>query len=145
MLNYYPLTLAQEDAPPPPSAPPATPAPSPTDATTTAPSGGAGGQNLPPAQPRSPFDGMFFIFLLGILVLMFFFSMRSQSKEKKRRQQMLEALKKGDRVQTVGGIIGTIADVRENEVVLKVDEGANVKLRFARSAIQTVVESKQSD
>jgi preprotein translocase subunit YajC len=62
-----------------------------------------------------------------------------QRREKKRRAQMLDALKKGDRIQTIGGILGTVVEVREQEVVIKVDENNNTKLHFARAAIQTIL------
>ena len=49
---------------------------------------------------------------------------------------MLAALKKGDKVTSIGGIVGTIMDVREDEVVVKVDENNNVRMRFARWAVR---------
>lgn len=64
---------------------------------------------------------------------------RGRSKERRRYQQMLNSLKRSDRVQTVGGIIGTVVDVRDDEVVLKVDETSNVKMRFNRTAIKEVL------
>lgn len=79
--------------------------------------------------------------LLGLLlwiVLVF----RGQSKERKKQQAMLTGLKKGDKVQTVGGIIGTLVELRDDEVLVKVDENANTRLRFARNAIKTVLDSK---
>jgi len=57
---------------------------------------------------------------------------------------MLAALKKGDKVQTAGGILGTVVEVRDSEVVVKVDENANTRLRFARSAIQAVLDDQKS-
>jgi preprotein translocase YajC subunit len=44
------------------------------------------------------------------------------------------------KVMTIGGIKGTVTDVREDEVVVKVDESSNTKMRFTRGAIQKVVE-----
>jgi preprotein translocase subunit YajC len=46
-------------------------------------------------------------------------------------------------VQTIGGVIGTIVEVKDAEVVVKIDETTNTKIRFARSAIQQVLEDKQ--
>ena len=80
--------------------------------------------------------------LLLVLLLMFIFMSTSQRRERKKHQAMLDALSKGDKVQTVGGIIGTVVDMREDEVMVKVDENANTRLRFARSAIKNVIESK---
>ena len=53
---------------------------------------------------------------------------------------MLDALKKNDRVQTIGGVLGTVVDVRDNEVLVKVDETNNVKIRFNRTAIKEVLQ-----
>jgi preprotein translocase subunit YajC len=50
---------------------------------------------------------------------------------------MLSALKKGDRVVTVGGVHGTIQTVKDGSVLLKVDD--NVKIEFSRSAISSVI------
>ena len=82
-----------------------------------------------------------------LLLIMFFavfliFTMGGQRKEKKKRAAMLASLAKGHKIQTVGGILGTIVEVREQEVLVKVDENTNSRLRFARSAIQSVVEEK---
>jgi len=52
---------------------------------------------------------------------------------------MLAAVKKSDRVMTIGGIIGSVVSVGDNEVTLKVDESANVKITVVRSAIQRVL------
>lgn len=60
-------------------------------------------------------------------------------KDKKRQREMLNAIKKNDRVVTIGGIMGTVVSVSNSEVTLKVDESANVKITFVRSAIQKVL------
>lgn len=94
-----------------------------------------------PAAPPSMTEVILKNFLpLFVLVGVFWWMMsRSRSKERDRYEQMLSALKRNDRVQTIGGIIGTVVDVRDNEVVLKVDETNNVKVRFHRSAIKEVL------
>jgi len=56
---------------------------------------------------------------------------------------MLEALKKGDRVVSIGGIRGTVVSVKDQTVVLKVDD--NTKLEFTKSAISTVVEQGKEE
>ena len=55
-------------------------------------------------------------------------------------EEMLNSLRKGDKVCTVGGMFGTIAELREDEVTIKVDE--NTRIKFTRAAIQRVVEQK---
>ncbi len=74
-----------------------------------------------------------------MLLLLWVFMLRGRRKEDQKRQQMISALKRGDRVQTIGGILGTVVEARETEVVVKVDENANTKIRFARSAIHRVL------
>ncbi len=77
--------------------------------------------------------------MIGMIVFMFL-TMRSQKKrEKRQKEEMLERMSKNDRVLTIGGVIGTVISVKENEVVLKVDESTNTKMTFLSSAIQRVI------
>lgn len=111
--------------------------------TTGAPGTGGGGGNPPP--PASGLGNPMFILLLGMgvfLVMMIFTGGRRQKKEQRERQAMLDALKRNDKVQTIGGIIGVVAEVRTDEVVLKVDDAGQNRVRFARSAIQQVISSR---
>lgn len=99
--------------------------------------------STPPAAGQG-FNPMF-ILLLGMgvfMVMVLFTSGRRQKKEQRERQSMLDALKRNDKVQTIGGIIGTVAEVRTDEVVLKVDDAGQNRVRFARSAIQQVLSSR---
>ena len=77
--------------------------------------------------------------MLLILVGMIVFSMMGQRRERKRREAMISAIKKHDRVQTVGGVIGSVVEVKPDYIVLKVDESSNTRITFARSAIQQVL------
>jgi preprotein translocase subunit YajC len=83
--------------------------------------------------------GQFMSFLPFILIIgiFYFLIIRPQNKKQKETQKMLSALKKGDKVVTIGGVHGTISSVKETTVVVKVDD--NVKLEFSRSAISNVV------
>ena len=74
-------------------------------------------------------------FLL-IIVIFYFFLIRPQNKKQKETERMLAALKKGDKVITIGGIHGTVSSVKENTVIVKVDD--DCKLEFNRTAISTV-------
>ena len=78
-----------------------------------------------------------FVPVIIILVLYFVLIGGGKRREDKKQQQFLAALKKNDRVVTVGGIIGTVANVSDKEVTLKVDD--NTKLRFLRSSIHRVL------
>lgn len=106
------------------------------------PGGGPGG---PPQQGPGGLFGSPIILMLLVIVVLWIFLMGGNRKEKKRRQQMLASLGKGDRVQTVGGILGTIVEVRDDELIVKVDENTNSRLRFARSAIQAKLEDRTSE
>jgi preprotein translocase subunit YajC len=81
--------------------------------------------------------------LLLALAVMYFFIFRSKRGKDKQRTDMLSQLKRGDRVQTIGGIIGKVFEASDTEVVLKVDETTNTKMRFARSAIHRVLEEEK--
>lgn len=80
-------------------------------------------------------------FFVGFIILFYLFFMRPQSKERARRTSMLSELKKNDKVVTIGGIIGTVFSVNaeSDEVVLKVDESTNTKLRVLRSSVHQVI------
>lgn len=107
----------------------------------------ANGATTQPAAtpPQSPFSGPFLYVMVGALALMFILSGRSKKKQENQKKQMLSSMKKGDRVTTIGGIIGTVIEARENEVVVKVDETNNVRMRFIRSAIHSVGEPSKAD
>ena len=71
---------------------------------------------------------------------------RSKRQTDKKRTNMLSSLKRGDKVQTIGGILGTVVEARDTDVLLKVDESSNTKIRFSRSAIHRVlVEEKATE
>jgi preprotein translocase subunit YajC len=105
---------------------------------TTGPAGGAGGGAPPPSLFGNPL-----ILLIVVLGIFWFVMNRDQRKKKGQRQQMLANLKKGDKVLTIGGAMGTIVGLRDSEVVVKVDESSNAKITFVRSAIDRVISSSE--
>ena len=80
------------------------------------------------------FLGTIVPFLL-IIVIFYFFLIRPQNKKQKETEKMLNALKKGDKVITIGGIHGVISSVKEKTVIVKVDD--DTKIEFNRSAISS--------
>jgi preprotein translocase subunit YajC len=84
---------------------------------------------------------MTFLPFVAIIAIFYFLIIRPQNKKQKETQKMLAALKKGDKVVTIGGVHGTIQSVKEQSVVLKVDD--NTKIEFSRSAISSIVASKE--
>ena len=83
---------------------------------------------------------------LPIGFLFWFLFIRPQQQEKKQREAMLAALKKNDRVITAGGIYGVVTNVHReaDEVTIKVDETANVKLRMTVASIVRVLTDESS-
>ena len=86
-----------------------------------------------------PFGGSFLFIIGGMFLVMIFFSINSGRKEKKKKAELLASLAKGSKVQTIGGILGTVVEVRDDELIVKVDENSNTRLRFAKSAVTTVL------
>ena len=74
-----------------------------------------------------------------IFVVFYFFMIRPQKKKDKQVKDMLAALKKGDRVCTIGGIYGTIEHIKDDTITLAVGKD-HVNLVFARWAIRSVEE-----
>lgn len=87
--------------------------------------GGAGGSNL--LMTLLPFVLMFAVF--------YFLLIRPQQKKQKTRALMLNQLKKGDKVVTIGGMHGTIIEITDDIVVLRVNDAT--KITFDRSAINS--------
>ena len=86
---------------------------------------------------------MTFLPFLAIIAIFYFLMIRPQNKKQKETQKMLSQLKKGDKIVTIGGIHGTIQAVKEQTVIVKVDE--DTKLEFSRSAISTVLTAAKED
>ena len=122
------LILAQDGAAPPPPGEGV-----PLEGAPAGPDGGGGG--TPPSSPFARFLPLILLLVVG----MFLFTMLGQRRDRKKREAMMKAVKKHDRVQTIGGVIGSIVEVKSNTVVLKVDESSNTRITFARSAIQQVL------
>lgn len=130
------------------SAAPASAQPSAGAATTTYDSLGTGtptstgAQGLPPggaaAQPGA-FN--FLPFILMMFVVLILMTTMGGRKERKRRAAMMSGLKKHDKVVTVGGVIGQVAEIRDDEVTLLIDESSRTKMRVTKASIQQVLTS----
>lgn len=101
--------------------------------------------NTGTAPSASGMAGMLSTFLpmIAIFAIFYFFLIRPQNKKQKETEKMIAALKKGDKVVTIGGIHGVISSTKEKTVVVKVDD--NTKIEFNRTAIATVVTDKPAD
>jgi preprotein translocase subunit YajC len=95
-----------------------------------------------PAQPPGFIQYMPFIFLA---VLMYFFLIKGRRNQDKQRNELLAKLKPGQRIQTIGGVLGTVTQVNEKEVTVKVDETNNVKIKFTRGAVHRVLDEEKTE
>lgn len=91
------------------------------------------------AQAPSPLGFMLPAMLVAMVVFMFLSSRSQKKREKREREEMFAGMSKNDRIQTIGGVIGTLISVKDDEIILKVDESTNTKMTFARTAIQKVL------
>jgi len=103
-----------------------------TGTTTTAPEPVTG---VPAKPAQKPFDGPSLIFLGLMFVVMYFLLFRGPRKKQQEHKQLVQSLEKNDRVRTIGGIIGTVVDIKGDEITLKVDEATNTKIKIISSAI----------
>jgi len=85
----------------------------------------------PAGEGQSPY--MSFVFLLLIILVFYFFMIRPQMKKQKDLRKYREALQKGDKVITTGGIYGKIVDVKEGVILIEVAD--KIRLRVDKSAI----------
>ena len=77
--------------------------------------------------------------LLPIVVLFYFLMIRPQQKQQKKTKQMLDQLKKGDRVLTSGGLYGDVVGVKEKEDVVVLRIADEVKVEVSRKSVTSVV------
>jgi preprotein translocase subunit YajC len=101
------------------------------------------------AQDGGPADGLTQILMLVVPIgfLFYFFMIRPQRREQAQRRAMLDAIKKNDRVVTIGGIYGIVTNVHReaDEATIKVDEANNTKLRVTLGSISRVMSDESSN
>lgn len=72
-----------------------------------------------------------------IIVIFYFMILRPQQKRQKDRQKLLEAVQKGDKIITVGGMHGTVVGLEEKTLLVQISD--NVKVKFEKTAVSTVI------
>ena len=82
----------------------------------------------PPAAGSNPNPVMQFLPLILIGIVFYFFMIRPQTKKMKDQKNFIEAIKKGDKVVTIGGIHGKIADINEDTYLLEIENGVKMKI-----------------
>lgn len=121
-FGWTTLTLAQRDATPT------------TESTGASGDGTTGGGGSP-----SPGGGGIFWIMIPFLLLMIVMMSVSGRKQAKRQKALMASLQKYDKVQTAGGILGTIVEIKDHEIVIRTDEASNTRIRVVRSAVQAVI------
>lgn len=110
-----------------------------TAATGTAPA-------TPPNQPQGgliPALVQMLPLIIGFMVLMWLMN-GSKRKQEREKQDLLNNLKRNDKIRLVGGEFGAVVEVKDNRVLVKVDESSNTKIWYAREAVQAVVEKESA-
>jgi preprotein translocase subunit YajC len=86
------------------------------------------------AQPQpAAGGGVFWIMIIAMFVIMWFFMIRPQRKQQKELEKFRNGLKRGDKVVTAGGIYGTVDEIKDRTVLIKVD--GDVKLRVDKNSL----------
>jgi preprotein translocase subunit YajC len=133
---FSPIVILAQDAPGLAGQPMSAPAPG-----TTAAPGTPVGQ---PA-PATGMDSSFLFMMVAFVAVLIGTQIWAARKEKKKRDSLFGSLKRHDRVQTAGGVIGSIIEVKPETVVLKVDENSNTRITFARSSIVAVLAAGEGE
>ncbi len=82
-------------------------------------------------QQNNPLVNMGFLVLM--VIVFYFFMIRPQMKKAKEQKKFREGLKKGDKIVTIGGLHGKIAEVQETTIIVETESG--IKLKFEKSAV----------
>jgi len=104
-------------------------------------------ESAPPLQEGAadgggPFSGLLIPMAL-IMVVFYVVMIGPERKQRKKREQMLAAVGKGDKVMTSSGMYASVAAVQDDVITLQIADG--VRVRFARSSIQTLVDDEQAE
>jgi len=91
------------------------------------------------AKKPEDMTSMWIWFFAAIALAFYFIILRPQKREQRDRQKQLDAVQKGDRIVTVGGIHGRVVDVKQNEKVITVEVAKNVRIDFNKNAVASVV------
>jgi preprotein translocase subunit YajC len=93
------------------------------------------------AAPAGPLGDIgFFVPLVLVFVVMWFFMIRPQQRKQKEHQAMIRAAKRGDKIVTSGGILGTITKSNDADNDVEVEIASGVKIRVVRTAISDIVQ-----
>ena len=91
--------------------------------------------NASATRTQRGFSLMTYLPFILIFLVMYLLLFRGPRKKQQQHKQMVQTLEKNDRVRTIGGIIGNVVDVKDDEITLKIDESNNTKIKIVPSAI----------
>ncbi len=128
-LDGQPLLLAQPD----------------TSATDTTGADGSANGEGGEANQQQEFSIFPMLLIFGAVLIFMMMLGGGSRKQKKKQAEMLAAMAKGDKVVSIGGIKGSVVEVRDDEIVVKVDENNNTRMKFSKEAIREVVSEKKED
>ena len=80
--------------------------------------------------------GSTIVMMVAMLGIFYFMLIRPENKRKKEAEQMRSSVRKGDKITTIGGVVGTVVDVKENNVVVETSAD-QVRIEFAKWAISS--------
>jgi preprotein translocase subunit YajC len=93
--------------------------------------------------PQTSFMGSILPMMLVMFLIIYFLMIRPEQKKQKAKQKMMEELKKGDRVLTIGGIHGTVSSMKGNTVIVKTSDSTT--LEVAKTAVSSVLNKDGSE
>ena len=103
--------------------------------------GMAGGPQGAPGQGAGGGGFMMIGYMAIIFALMYFMMIRPQAKKEKARKELIASVKTGDRIMFSGGILGTVSNVKEQMLTVKIAD--NVKIEIARGAVVRVLDKSE--
>ena len=98
-----------------------------------------------PAGGQTPNQFIQLVPLVLIFVVFYFFMIRPQQKKQKDREKVLESLKRGDKIVTIGGVHGTVAGIDTDKKTVLVQVSDTTKIKFDRTAIANIDKQESGD
>ncbi len=103
---------------------------------------------MPTEQPDiAPGGGLFQLLPMFAIMfmIMYFMIIRPQRKKEKMRLEMLSQIRKNDHILTTGGIYGVVMNVKDDELLLRIDDTNNIRVRLSRSSVVGVIDPKEKE
>jgi preprotein translocase subunit YajC len=98
-----------------------------------------------PAGGQTPNQFIQLVPLVLIFIVFYFFMIRPQQKKQKDREKVLDSLKRGDKIVTIGGIHGTVAGIDTDKKTVLIQVGDTTKIKFDRTAIANIEKQESGD